>query len=131
MVIDSSALVAILLKEPGFEELLDAVDASDATFLSAATLVEASVVLEARKGREGARDLDLFIFRSGTEVVPVDNEQVDAARAAWRRFGRGNHPAKLNFGDLFAYALASATGLPLLFKGDDFALMDITPALAP
>ena len=129
MVIDSSALVAILLKEPGWERLARAIEAAEVRFVASATLLETAIVIEARKGPQGGDDLDLFIFRTGTEIVPIDSAQIEAARIGWRRFGKGNHGAALNLGDLFAYALAKGTGLPLLFKGGDFAKTDIVPAL--
>ena len=99
--------------------------------MSLASLLEATMVLEGRKGREAGRNLDAYLEEAHIELVPVTGEQVEAARAVWRRFGKGNHPANLNYGDCFAYALADTTGEPLLYKGDDFALTDITPALPP
>jgi len=97
--------------------------------LSAANLLEAAIVIEARKGEAGSRELDLLMYRSGIEIVAVDRDQVETARLAWRRFGKGRHPAALNYGDCFAYALAKTRGLPLLFRGDDFARTDIAPAI--
>jgi ribonuclease VapC len=93
--------------------------------LSAASLLEASIVIESRKGEAGGRELDLLIYRGGIEVVGVDQDQAETARAAWRRFGKGRHPAGLNYGDCFAYALAKSRHLPLLFRGDDFSQTDI------
>jgi ribonuclease VapC len=93
--------------------------------LSAAHLLEASIVIEGRKGDAGAVDLDLMLYRSAIEIVPVDREQAELARAAWRRFGKGRHPAALNCGDCFAYALAKQSGLPLLFVCNDFSRTDI------
>ena len=86
------------------------------------------MVVEGRGGTEAGEDLDVLLSRARIEFVPVTQEQVQVARQAWRRFGKGNHPAALNFGDCFAYALAEVTGEPLLFKGDDFALTDIEAA---
>jgi len=131
MVIDSSALVAILMKEPGWLDLAKVLDDTPRRMISAATLVETSMVLEARKGVEGARDLDALLQRAGVEIVPVDAPQAQLARAAWRSFGKGNHPASLNYGDLFSYALAKVTGLPLLYKGRDFSRTDAISALTP
>ena len=128
MVIDSSAIVAILTDEPEAERLADSIEKGSPRLLSAASLLEASIVIETRKGEAGGRDLDLLIYRAGIEVVPVDHEQVEIARIAWRDFGKGRHPAGLNFGDCFAYALAKATGSALLFKGQDFTLTDIEVA---
>lgn len=86
------------------------------------------MVIEGRGGTEAGEELDALLRRTRVEFVPVTHEQVQVARQAWRSFGKGNHPAALNFGDCFAYALAEATGEPLLFKGDDFALTDIEAA---
>ena len=125
MVIDPSALLAILLKEPEAEALARAIWRGTPRLLSAAGLLEASMVIEARLGVEGSRDLDLLIYRAGIEIVPVDVQQADVARVAWRRYGKGNHPAALNFGDCFSYALAKVTGGTLLFKGGDFGRTDL------
>lgn len=125
MVLDSSAIVAILLNEPEGEAYRVAVFEDETRLASAATLLEASLVIERRKGEAGGRELDLFINRAGIEIVPVDADQVAAARRAWRKFGRGRHAAALNFGDLFSYALARVTGQPLLFKGEDFSRTDV------
>lgn len=129
MVIDTSAILAVLLGEPDAARFAEAVGAAHPKLLSAANLLEASMVVEARKGDDGARDLDLFIYRGEIEIVPVDREQVEVARLAWRRFGKGRHPASLNYGDCFAYALAKVSGAALLFKGADFPQTDIVPAL--
>jgi ribonuclease VapC len=128
MVIDTSALMAILGDEPERREFIEKVEAADVRLLSAALFVEASIVIEARFGAEGQAFLDLFIDRSGIEIVPVDEEQAREARLAYRRYGKGRHSAGLNFGDCFAYALAMTSGEPLLFKGADFAATDVTPA---
>ena len=129
MVVDTSALVAIFLLEPEAgqfaHEILDAPRAA----ISAANLLEASIILDARIGHEDSSELDEFIASVGLEVEPVTMDQVRVARHAYRTYGRGNHPAGLNLGDCFAYALAKTTGLPLLFKGTDFARTDVTPAL--
>ncbi|MGH9077873.1 MAG: type II toxin-antitoxin system VapC family toxin [Acidimicrobiales bacterium] len=125
MVLDTSALVAILLHEPERDAFLDAVAAAPTRLVSAATLVEASVVLERRRGDHAGRELDLLVHRAGIRVVAVDGDQAELARGAWRRYGKSRHPAALNYGDLFSYALARATGEPLLYKGDDFAKTDL------
>ncbi|MCK6443120.1 type II toxin-antitoxin system VapC family toxin [Elstera cyanobacteriorum] len=125
MVIDTSAIIAILLGEPEAPELARAIEDGSPRLLSAANLLETSMVIEARKGDAAGRELDLLLYRAGIDVVPVDQEQAEIARVAWRRYGKGRHPANLNFGDCFAYALAKTTGLPLLFKGDDFSQTDI------
>ncbi len=129
MVIDTSALLAILLDEPERRRFNEALEAADTRLLSAATLVETSIVIEARFGAAGVRELDLLCDRAEIEVVPVDERQARAARAAFARYGKGRHRAALNFGDCFAYALAQDRGEPLLFKGDDFAATDVLPAL--
>src|SRR5258706_10819604 len=125
MVIDTSAILAILLGEPEAPRLAEAIEASSPRLLSAANLLEASIVIEARKGDEGARDLDLFIYRAGIEIVSVDAEQAEVARLAWRRYGKGRHAAGLNYGDLFAYALARVTGSGLIYLGSHFSRTDL------
>lgn len=128
MVLDTSALVAVLFDEPERKEFVELIEAAQRRLLSAATLVEASIVLEARRGEAAGRELDLLLHRADVAVVPLDAEQAEVARRAWRRFGKGRHPAALAFGDCFSYALSAVTGEPLLFKGDDFAQTDVTPA---
>jgi ribonuclease VapC len=125
MVIDTSALLAILLQEADAESFAKAIASAEPRLLSAANLVEAGIVAEARAGADGARDLDLLVVKSKIEVRPVTVEQAELARLAFRKFGKGCHPAGLNFGDCFAYALAKDTGEPLLFKGNDFNHTDI------
>lgn len=129
MVIDTSALIAVLLADPLAPRFVAAIEAASARLLSAATLLETAMVIESRKGETGGRELDLLMYRGAIEVVPVDQDQAETARAAWRQFGKGRHPAGLNYGDCFAYALAKARRMPLLFQGDDFARTDIEPAL--
>ena len=128
MVVDTSAIAAILFDEPERRRFNERIEADRMRLISAATLLESSFVIEGRSGEAGGRELDLLVHRASFEIVPVDGDQVEIARAAYRRFGRGNHPAALNFGDCFAYALAKSTGEPLLFKGDDFARTDLVPA---
>ena len=125
MVIDSSAIVAILLNEADAADIAQAIESNSQRLLSAANLLEASIVIEGRKGEAGGRELDLLIYRAAIEIVAVDQEQAELARIAWRRFGKGRHPAGLNYGDCFAYALARTRQLPLLFQGDDFSRTDI------
>ena len=129
MVIDTSALIAILLQEPDAVRVDEAIEAGSPLLLSAASLFEASMVIESRKGEAGGRELDLLIYRSGIEVVAVDQDQAETARQAWRRFGKGRHPAALNYGDCFSYALAKSRRLPLLFRGNDFVRTDIEAVL--
>lgn len=128
MVIDTSALVAILLDEPERRAFNEKIEADPRRFVSAVTFVETALVIEARAGEAGGRELDLFLHRANVETVPVDADQAEIARQAFRRYGLGRHPASLDFGDCFAYALVKTTGEPLLFKGDDFARTDIVAA---
>lgn len=128
MVIDTSALVAILLDEPERRAFNEKIEADPRRLVSAVTFVETALVIEARVGEAGGRELDLFLHRANVETVPVDADQAEIARRAFRRYGRGRHPAGLNFGDCFAYALVKTTGEPLLFKGDDFGRTDIVAA---
>lgn len=125
MVIDTSVLMAILLNEPERRAFNEAIEAADTRAVSVATFVEASIVIEARYGAEGVRDLDLFIERAGIELVEVSVAEGRAARRAYARYGKGHHVAGLNFGDCFAYALATERGEPLLFKGTDFSKTDV------
>ena len=127
IVLDTSALVAIVLGEPELERF-STILAREPSAVSAATLTEAAVVLDARQGPDAVQELRNTLRTAGTEVVPVDSEQSWAAYAAWQRFGKGRHPAALNFGDCFSYALAAAVGAPLLFKGDDFLQTDVVAA---
>ena len=96
--------------------------------MSVASFIEATIVIESRSGVAAGQELDAYLEEAAIELVPVTVEQARTARRAWRRFGRGNHAAALNFGDCFSYALAEVTGEPLLFKGEDFALTDIPAA---
>lgn len=125
MVLDTSALIAILFDEPERRRFTEAIEAAARRLLSAANFVEASIILESRHGAEGVRALDRLIATAGIEIVPVEKSQADAAREAFRAFGKGRHASGLNFGDCFAYALARTAGEPLLFKGDDFGHTDI------
>lgn len=125
MVIDTSALLAIFLGEPERKAFLDAIVNSAARSISAANVLGAGIVLEAKRGEAAGRELDLFVVKTNVQIVPVDAEQIDIARSAWRKFGKGRHPAGLNFGDCFAYALAKSTGEALLAKGEDFNRTDI------
>ena len=125
MVIDSSALIAVLCMEPDAARIAQAIESDPVRLLSAATLVESSISLEAKLGDAAARELDLLLARAHVTIEPVTSEQAELARQAWRRFGRGRHSAKLNYGDCFSYALSRASGEALLFKGKDFAQTDI------
>lgn len=125
MVIDTSALVAILRDEPERRRFNEAIEAADSRWISAATLVETSIVLEARFGAEGVRNLDLLCAKAALAVAAVDAEQAELARRAWRKYGKGRHTAGLNFGDCFSYALAVSLDDSLLYKGKDFAATDV------
>ncbi|MCM0020497.1 MAG: type II toxin-antitoxin system VapC family toxin [Tagaea sp.] len=132
MIVDSSALIAILRKEDESPSFLAAIEASSMRSISAVNLVESSIVAQRSGGAAGEAILDELVVRFELHPVSVDLRQMEIAREAHRRFGKGTgHPARLNFGDCFAYALAKATGRPLLYKGADFALTDIEPAVNP
>ena len=128
MIIDTSVLVAILFQESDAGLYASRIAQAERCRMSVATLLEATIVVESGGGAAAGRDLDRLIEQQGIELVPVSTEQVEAARRAWRRFGKGNHPAALNFGDCFTYALAETMQEPLLFKGKDFILTDIERA---
>ena len=130
IVIDTSALVAILEQEDGAQGLSEAIAAANTRLVSAVTVVEAGIVMLARRGPLGAARLDELLDDAQVEVVAVTAHHARLAREAFARFGKGRHPAQLNFGDTFTYALANATGAPLLFKGEDFTHTDLKPAWA-
>ena len=125
MVIDTSAILAILFDEDGAELLERAIASDPIRLISAASLLESTIVVESRLGEAGGRELDLLIHKGGLEIVSVTSDQVDIARRAYRQYGKGRHPASLNFGDCFSYALCKTSGEPLLFRGDDFARSDV------
>jgi ribonuclease VapC len=125
MVLDSSAVLAILFDEPRRRAFTIAIELDPVRLISAANMLESALVAEARRGEAAGRELDLLLHRADVQVVPVDSQQVEIARSAWRRYGKGRHPAALNFGDCFAYALAAASGERLLFAGEDFTGTDI------
>jgi ribonuclease VapC len=125
MVIDSSALLAILFGEPEKRRFNELIEAHATRLMSAASYLETAIIIDTRLGYEGARGLKLFLAEAAIAIEPVTLEQAEIAREAYRRFGRGNHAAALNFGDCFAYALTKSTGEPLLFKGNDFSQTDI------
>ena len=125
MVVDTSALVAIFLGEPDRSVFLRAITESDRTLISAANVLESGIVIETRRGDAAGREFDLFLARAAIEIAPADADQIEIARIAWLKYGKGRHPAGLNFGDCFAYALAKISGMPLLAKGNDFARTDI------
>jgi ribonuclease VapC len=125
MVVDTSALIAVLNNEPGSARLEAAMLAAPRVLVSAATLVEASIVADSTALPDGIAELDALLRELRAEVVPVTREHAELARAAYRQFGKGRHPAALNFGDCFSYALARALGEPLLFIGNDFVKTDV------
>ena len=128
MIVDTSAVLAVLFREPDARRYEDAMAEAWPRRMSVVALLEAAVVVEGRGGTAAGHELDVLLETAEVELVPLTLEHAAAARHAWRRFGKGNHPAALNFGDCFAYALAKVTGEPLLFKGDDFARTDIEAA---
>ena len=128
MIVDSSAICAILLNEPDGPLYEDALAGADVLRMSALNVLETAFVMEGRVGPSGGDRLDTLIEQESIEIVPVTAKQVTAARRAWRRFGKGNHPAALNLGDCLAYALSEMTREPLLFKGEDFIRTDVQPA---
>lgn len=127
MVLDTSALLAVLLRESGAEQLVAAIEADPVRLVSAATVVETGMVLLGRFGEAGDLQLDRLLRGLQAEVVPVSELQAGLAREAALRFGKGRHRAGLNFGDCFAYALAAERGEPLLFVGEDFTRTDLDP----
>lgn len=125
MVLDASALIAMLCDEPEARRFEAAVEIDPVRLMSTASFLEVAIVIETRFGEPGGRELDLWLHRAGVELVSVDSAQAEAARIAYRRYGKGRHRAGLNYGDCFAYALAMISGEPLLFKGDDFVHTDV------
>jgi ribonuclease VapC len=128
MIIDTSAIIAILFGEDDAEIYAEAITRADSCRISAATFVETAVVVEAQTRNNGGRQFDAFIRRAGIAIEPVTEEQAHIARQAFIDFGKGRHPAGLNYGDCFSYALAKAAWEPLLFKGKDFAKTDVNAA---
>jgi ribonuclease VapC len=125
MVIDTSAILAILLGEPDAGDLSRTIAQDSKRLVSALSALEAAIVIHARKGPAGIRELDLFLHSARATVASVDADQILLARAAYEKYGKGHHPAALNLGDCCSYALARSSGEPLLFKGNDFSKTDI------
>ncbi|MCK6572705.1 type II toxin-antitoxin system VapC family toxin [Myxococcota bacterium] len=125
MVLDTSALVAILEQEKDADAYSDAIAAAATCLVSAATVVETGMVIFSRRGERGARMVDELLQASHVAVIPVTEDHARLAREGFARFGKGRHAASLNFGDCFSYALAKASGHPLLFKGNDFSHTDV------
>jgi ribonuclease VapC len=128
MILDTSAMIAILFNEDDAEIYAEAISRAESCRLSAATFVEIATVVEAQTKNNGSRQLDAFIRRAGIAIDPVTEEQAHIARQAFIDFGKDRHPAGLNYGDCFSYALSKVTREPLLFKGGDFAKTDLTAA---
>ena len=131
MVIDASALLAILLGEPEAEIFSRTITADPKRLVSALSALEAAIVIHARKGAPGIRELDLLLHSANATVVSLDADQVLLARTAYEQYGKGHHPAALNLGDCCSYALSRLSGEPLLFKGNDFSRTDIGIAKRP
>lgn len=129
MIIDSSALFAILLQEPEAERIARAIALDTQRLISAATWLEISMVVFLRVGEEGLRSLDLLAAKYQLDLVAMTPKQAELARRAFKQYGKGIHPARLNFGDCIVYALAKDTGEPLLFKGDDFGQTDLVAVI--
>ena len=129
MIVDTSAVLAILFNESDAETFARAISEADSPRISAASFVKAAVVIEVQTRESGSRQFDAFFRRAGIIIEPVTEEQAHAARQAYTDFGKGRHAAALNFGDCFAYALAKVTGEPLLFKGGDFRKTDVKVAI--
>jgi len=129
VIVDTSALLTVLFGEKDAENYARAISEADVCRISAATFVEVSVVVESQTGDAGSRQWDSFFRTAGISIEPVTEEHAYAARQAWSDFGKGRHPAGLNFGDCFSHALAKVSGEPLLFKGQDFRKTGIPPAL--
>jgi ribonuclease VapC len=128
VIVDTSAIIAILFNEDDAQVYAEAITRADSCRMSAATFAEAATVVEAQTRNNGGRQLDAFIRRASIAIEAVTEEQAYMARQAFIDFGKGRHPAGLNYGDCFSYALAKATREPLLFKGQDFALTDLVAA---
>ena len=128
MILDTSAMVAILYREPEAADFARLIHDAELCRISVANYVELSMVIETQLGSEGLRQAEVFLRRAGVLIEPVTVDQGELARQAFLDFGKGRHQAGLNFGDCFSYALAKATGEPLLFKGTDFSRTDIKAA---
>ena len=129
MVIDTSAIVAILNLEPEATILADAIASDSVRLMSMGTALELSIIVKARKEEAGIRELDFFLYKAAINLVNFDENQLKIARYAFEHYGKGRNPASLNFGDCFAYALSKTSGQPLLFKGNDFNQTDVTVAV--
>ncbi len=128
MVIDTSAVLCLLFDEPEAKSFAAAIEQDSIRLISAASVLEATIAVHRRRGRPSGDDIDRLLARWPADIVPVQLNQLQWARYAFETYGRGRHPAKLNFGDCFSYALAKTAGQPILFKGDDFSQTDLEPA---
>ena len=125
MVIDTSAVCAVLFGEPEAEEFARAVAGDPRRLISAFSALESAIVLESRKGDIGGRELDLFFHNASVDIIPMTVDQYGLAREAWQKYGKGRNPAGMNIGDSCSYALSKLSGEPLLFKGDGFSITDV------
>ncbi len=128
MVIDSSALIALLLGQPEAQSFAQKIAADTRRLLSSVNAMETAIVMEAKKGTAGGREYDLLLYKANIQIIPFTRQHYKAARSAWLVYGKGRHPARLNMGDCCAYALSKQTGESLLFKGHDFAHTDVLRA---
>ena len=126
MIVDSSAVVAIFFQEPGYELLMEKVADATQIGIGAPTLVECGIVLSARMAKDARGLLVRFLREANIVTIPFSEEHFGIAIGAWQKYGKGRHPASLNFGDCLSYAVAKLANMPLLFVGDDFPLTDLT-----
>jgi ribonuclease VapC len=120
LILDSSAILAAMLEEPGYDGILDQIGSAQSVGVGSPTFVETAIVLSSRMRRDARPQLNEFLREAGAELIPMGPEHIDAAVDAFLRFGKGRHPAALNFGDCLTYAIAAVAGVPLLFAGEDF-----------
>ena len=125
MILDTSAIVAVVFREPGYEDLLDRMSGGSSLAIGSPTLAETGIVLSARMKADARGLLSRLVMEAGIDILPFTEAHFGAAVGAWRRFGRGRHEASLNFGDCLSYAIARLSNRPLLCVGDDFAKTDI------
>lgn len=128
MIVDTSAVLSVLLGEEEADDFAELILNSDSCLMSAVSFVEASIIAESNGGDGGVRQLDAFLRTAGITIEPVSEEHALAAKQAYSDYGKGRHPAGLNFGDCFSYALAKVSGEPLLFRGSDFRKTDVAAA---
>ena len=128
MVIDTSAVMAILQREPEAATFARLIEATQTRLMSTVSVLECGLLAVSRRGDAGVRELDAFMLRTGIDMVSFDGDQALVGREAFKLYGKGRHPARLNLGDCASYALSKTSAEPLLFKGGDFALTDVVPA---